>query len=129
MTDNNDKEQLYTTAEIMLATGLSRGTITSRAKYLGFKRTGFGYTREQIVMIINYPMEQHRKEAKIAEKLRDDLNRMLKEQGASAEITNEDNKPTVTYLRDESRPSGGAKKAHNGRWARNEPVRLGRDQA
>ena len=56
-----DKEKLYTTAEIMLATGLERGTITNRAHRMGFERTGFGYTATQVLAIITQPLEMHRK--------------------------------------------------------------------
>lgn len=74
-------EKLYTTAEIMLATGMGRGTITNRAKRLGMKRTGFGYTSEQVLRIVTQPMLSHRKSEAAAMELREKLNAMIEEAG------------------------------------------------
>ena len=71
--------KLYTTAEIMLATGLPRGTVTTRAKRLGFKRNGTGYTAEQVFKIVTTPLQVHRKSEENALELREDLNRMIEE--------------------------------------------------
>lgn len=78
--------KLYTTAEIMLATGLPRGTITNRAKALGFDRTGMGYTADQVVAMIMRPMHLHRRDEKNADELRGVLNERLKEMGAPMQI-------------------------------------------
>lgn len=86
--------ELYTTAEIMLATGLPRGTITSRAKLLHYDRNGIGYTAEQVYKIVTYLHELHRKNETQAMKLRNRLNDMLKENGVPIEIA-EDGKGTV----------------------------------
>ena len=72
-------EKLYTTAEIMLATGLQRGTITSRALRLGFKRNGTGYTADQIFRIVTVPLQIHRKSEENALELRERLNEMIAE--------------------------------------------------
>lgn len=72
-------EKLYTTAEIMLATGLQRGTITNRAVRLGFKRNGTGYTSEQIFKIVTVPLQIHRKSEENALELRERLNEMIAE--------------------------------------------------
>ena len=72
---------IYTTAEIMLATGLPRGTITSRAKLLRYERNGIGYTADQVYRIVTYTLELHRKNEKKATKLRNRLNEMLEENG------------------------------------------------
>lgn len=72
-------EKLYTTAEVVLATGLQRGTITSRALRLGFKRNGTGYTAEQIFQIVTVPLQVHRKSEENAMELRDVLNGMIQE--------------------------------------------------
>lgn len=72
-------EKLYTTAEIMLATGLQRGTITNRAARLGFKRSGTGYTAEQIFKIVTVPLQIHRKSEENALELRERLNEMIAE--------------------------------------------------
>lgn len=85
---------LYTTAEIMLATGLPRGTVTSRAKLLHYERNGLGYTADQVYEIITYPLQLHRKNEERAKNLRDRLNEMLKENGAGMEIV-KDGKGTV----------------------------------
>lgn len=75
------EESLYTTAEITLATGLQRGTITNRAKRLGFERTGFGYTADQVLAIITQPLVSHRKSEAAAMELRERLNGMIREAG------------------------------------------------
>ena len=63
---------LYTTAEIMMATGLGRGTITNRAKRLGFDRNGRGYTFEQVKQMTT--CTSHRADRQKASKLREMLN-------------------------------------------------------
>lgn len=73
------EDKLYTTAEIMLATGLPRGTVTNRAKRLGFKRNGTGYTSDQVFKIVTQPLQVHRKSEENAMELREDLNRMIEE--------------------------------------------------
>ena len=82
---------IYTTAEIMLATGLPRGTITSRAKLLHYERNGIGYTADQVYRIVTYTLELHRKNEERAKKLRNRLNEMLKESGAGMEIVKREN--------------------------------------
>lgn len=77
-----DSERLYTTAEIMLATGVGRGTVTNRAVKLGFKRDGQGYTAEQAFQIVTLPIISHRKSEEAAMELRERLNQMIKESGA-----------------------------------------------
>ena len=74
-------EKLYSTAEIMLATGVGRGTVTNRAKKLGFKRDGKGYTAEQAFQIVTLPLMSHRKSEESAMELRDTLNQMIEEKG------------------------------------------------
>ena len=85
---------VYTTAEIMLATGLPRGTITGRAKLLHYESNGIGYTAEQVYKIVTYLHELHRKNEKQATKLRNRLNEMLKENGIPMGIV-EDEKGKV----------------------------------
>lgn len=80
-------EKLYSTAEIMLATGLQRGTITNRAHQLGFERNGFGYTAEQVLKIITRPLESHRKSEEAAMELRTKLNEMIQERDIPMGIT------------------------------------------
>lgn len=77
MTDAMMYEDIYTTAEIEMATGLPRGTITTRAKLLGYERDGRGYTAQQVYGIVTYLHEIHRKSDIQATRLRDELNRML----------------------------------------------------
>lgn len=89
MPDNDEK--LYTTADVMLATGLGRGTITNRAKTLGFERNGFGYTEEQIVRIITLPLESHRKSEQEAMELRERLNKRIAEDGIPMSIVTKKN--------------------------------------
>lgn len=72
-------ETKYTTAEVMLATGVGRGTVTNRAKKLGFKRDGTGYTAEQVLEIIAMPLMVHRKSEEMAMELRGKLNDMFRE--------------------------------------------------
>lgn len=79
MAQDETGSTLYSTAEIMLATGLPRGTITNRAKKFGFDRTGMGYTAEQVLAIITMPMQIHRKSESMAVELRETLNEMLKQ--------------------------------------------------
>lgn len=74
-------EKLYTTAEIMLATGLQRGTITNRAFTLGFERNGKGYTAQQVLQIVTMPLQRHRKSEEAAIELRERLNKMIVENG------------------------------------------------
>lgn len=73
------EDKLYTTAEIMLATGLPRGTITTRAMRLGFKRNGIGYTSDQIFQIVTQPLQLHRKSEENALELREELNHRIEE--------------------------------------------------
>lgn len=77
MTDAMMYEDIYTTAEIEMATGLPRGTITTRAKLLGYERDGRGYTAQQVYSIVTYLHELHRKSDVQATKLRKELNNML----------------------------------------------------
>ena len=79
MPDKAEDTKLYTTAEIMLATGLQRGTITNRVVRLGFKRNGTGYTAEQIFKIVTVPLQIHRKSEENAMELRERLNSMIAE--------------------------------------------------
>lgn len=74
-------EKLYTTAEITLATGLTRATITHRASRLGFDRTGLGYTAEQTLAIITHPLVLHRKDEENAIELRVRLNELIEKEG------------------------------------------------
>lgn len=75
-----DNEKLYSTAEIMMATGVGRGTVTSRAMRLGYKRDGRGYTVDQVLAIITAPLESHRKSEAAAMELREKLNERLEEE-------------------------------------------------
>lgn len=86
-----EKNALYTTAEIMLATGLGRGTITNRAKRMGIDRTGMGYTVEQIVAMITYPLQMHRKSEQAAEELRGILNERLENENIPMAIVSRKN--------------------------------------
>ncbi len=89
-------ERLYTTAEIMLATGLQRGTVTNRAKRLGFERTGFGYTADQVLAIITQPLTSHRKSEAAAMELRERLNGMIRDAGYPMSIvSNKDGAWTI----------------------------------
>ena len=80
-------ETLYSTAEIMLATGMQRGTITNRAAKLGFDRNGFGYTAEQVLKILTAPLESHRKSMQAAMELREKLNGMIEDEKLPIRIT------------------------------------------
>ena len=94
----DEPEKLFSTAEIMLATGLGRGTITNRAKTLGFERTGFGYTESQIVKIISLPLESHRKSEQEALELRERLNKRIAEEGLPmAFVTKANGKTRLEY--------------------------------
>ena len=64
----------YTTSEVVLATGLGRGTVTNRALKLGYKRDGQGYTLEQVLSIITLPLQIHRTSEQNAKELRERLN-------------------------------------------------------
>ena len=100
MESNNDQETLFTTAEIILATGLPRGTITNRAKYLGFDRTGHGYTAAQVLAMVIMPMELHRRDERRATELRAMVNKMLKRLDLPMEIVQqEDGKVDIEYYR------------------------------
>lgn len=77
----SEKDKLYTTAEIMLATGLQRGTVTNRAHTLGFERNGQGYTAQQVLQIVTMPLQRHRKSEEAAIELRERLNRMIEDNG------------------------------------------------
>lgn len=74
-------ETLYTTAEIMLATGVGRGTVTNRAAKLGYKRNGQGYTLDQLLAIITLPIMSHRKSESMAMELREKLNERMEKDG------------------------------------------------
>ncbi len=76
-----DKEKLYSTAEIMLATGVGRGTITNRALKLGYVRDGQGYTAEQVFQILTIPLQNHRRSEEAAMELRETLNQMIEDSG------------------------------------------------
>lgn len=89
-----EPEKLFSTAEIMLATGLGRGTITSRAKTLGFERTGFGYSEAQIIKIITLPLESHRRSEQEALELREKLNKRIAEEGIPMSIVTKANGKT-----------------------------------
>lgn len=93
-------EKIYTTAEIELATGLPRGTITSRAKRLGFERNGVGYTEDQIFKIITGPLELHRMCEEHAIELREAMRiRIEKEQLPMAIVRNRKTKGwAIEYL-------------------------------
>lgn len=83
--------KLFTTAEIMLATGLGRGTITNRARKLGFERNGVGYTSVQVLKIVTQPLEIHRKSEENAMELRENLNQMFEENGLPMAIVRKKN--------------------------------------
>lgn len=70
-------DKLYTTAEIVMATGLPRGTITTRAKRMGFERNATGYTEAQVLAMILQPLELHRKSEANALELRERLNQQF----------------------------------------------------
>ena len=98
------EERLYSTAEIMMATGMERGTITNRAKKLGFERNGYGYTAEQVMRIMLQPLESHRKSEEAALELREILNRKIQEMGLPMGIVeNENGKWCIAYRAGEKR--------------------------
>lgn len=72
---------LYTTAEIMKATGVGRGIITGRAKRLGIPRTGQGYTEDQVMRILTMDVQKHRKSESVVTELREIINRRMKDAG------------------------------------------------
>ena len=74
-TPNNE---LFTTAEILIATGLGRGTITNRAKKLGIPRTGRGYNFEQIMKMVT--LGSSRADKQKALDLRERLNNTFAEE-------------------------------------------------
>lgn len=76
--EETQSNELFTTAEIMFATGLTRGKITNRAKALGFDRTGRGYTLDQVMKIVT--CGQHRLDKDKAKVLRGMLNVRLDEE-------------------------------------------------
>ena len=91
-------ETLYTTAEIMLATGIGRGTITNRAKRLRFKRNGVGYTVDQIIAILTVPLQIHRKCEETAMQLRETLNeRFAAENIPMAVVSNREGEWMLEY--------------------------------
>ena len=87
----DEKEKLYSTAEIGLATGMGRGTITNRAKKLGFERNGFGYTEDQVLQMITLPLESHRKCEREAIDLRARLNRRFEDENIPIAIVSQKN--------------------------------------
>ena len=93
------EETLYTTAEIMLATGMGRGTITNRAMRLGFDRTGLGYTADQVLKIIMAPLESHRKSEQAACELRERLNTMIAEENIPIGIVEKNGTWVTEYRR------------------------------
>lgn len=94
----NDADLLYTTAEIMLATGLPRGTVTSRALRLGFERNGIGYTADQVLKIITQPLEIHRKCEENALELRERLNTMIEDNNLPMAIVKKNGKVGIEFL-------------------------------
>lgn len=76
MPDGQNK--LYGTAEIMIATGLGRGTITNRAKKLGFERNGKGYSFDQVMKMVT--LGTSRADKQKALELRGMLNNTFKEE-------------------------------------------------
>lgn len=93
-----EPEKLYTTAEIMLATGLQRGTVTNRALKLGFERNGVGYTAMQVLQIITQPLEIHRRNEENAMELRERLNRMITEGELPMAIVQKNGKTGIEFL-------------------------------
>lgn len=75
--DELTMEPLYTTSEIMMVTGLGRGTITNRAVKYGFLRNGKGYTVEQIMTMLTEPKRHPRNSQKMANELREKLTREI----------------------------------------------------
>lgn len=99
MSEGNQKK-LFTTAEITLATGLPRGTITNRARKLGFERTGQGYTSDQVLSMVMMPMILHRRDENRADELRNTLNEMLSELDMPMEIVEQpDGHYAIEYWR------------------------------
>lgn len=94
-----DSTVLYTTAEIQLATGLGRGTITNRAKTLGFLRDGMGYTADEVYQIITRPLMIHRRNEANAIELRETLNEKLKEDDLPMAIVERDGEWNMEYWR------------------------------
>ena len=64
--------------------------MTSRAKLLHYERNGIGYTAEQVYKIVTYTLVLHRKSEERAQRLRNKLNDMLRENGAGIEIAKGD---------------------------------------
>lgn len=90
-------DALYTTAEIMLATGLGRGTITNRALRLGYERNGKGYTVDQVIQIITVPLQIHRKSEAAAMELREKLNERFQKDDISMAIVRLDGDWKLEY--------------------------------
>ena len=89
---DNDEDRLYTSAEIVLATGVSRQTLRNRAKILGFNTSsGSGYTAAQVLAVITMPIQLHRKNEENAMELREKLNRMFEENGLPMAIVQKKN--------------------------------------
>ena len=78
MDAKRENDMLYTTAEIMKATGVGRGIITGRATRLCIPRTGQGYTEDQVLRILTMDVQKHRKSESIVTELREIINRRLK---------------------------------------------------
>ena len=101
-----DEKKLYTTAEIVLATGLGRGTVTNRAKQLGFNRNGFGYTEDQVLAIVTLPMESHRKNEQNAIDLRARLNRRFEDEDIPMAIVAQKNGTFAMEYRSQKKKGG-----------------------
>jgi len=94
--NGQEPNELFSTKEIEIATGLQRGTITNRAKLLGFERTGRGYTQDQVYEIVTY-CRQHSADRQKAKRLRSLLIDRLEDDGLPMSILSEDGEGAIVY--------------------------------
>lgn len=63
-------EEVYTLAEIAMATGINQGTLASRRKRLGIQADRGGYTLEQAKQLVKKPPRKRKANPRTAERLR-----------------------------------------------------------
>ena len=67
------EEELYTIAEIAMATGKKKGTLNSRRRRLNISSNSMGYTLQEVKAIIKKPAQKRRASKQQAAKLRAQL--------------------------------------------------------
>lgn len=81
-----NSDERFTPTEIIMATGIGRGSISDRALRLGLSRDGKGYTLEEVYKIIAYVPNRRKAAQDKAERLRNRLTDMLKTDNSPVSI-------------------------------------------